>query len=235
MSLLCCDHVSLQYEKQLAVEDVSFTLEEGDYLCIVGENGTGKSTLAKGILGLLKPVSGEITFHGMKGTEVGYLPQQTRSQEQFPASVEEVVLSGCLNQLGFRPFYSKEMKQRAREHMEWVGISDLAKVPFSKLSGGQQQRVLLARALLAARKLLLLDEPITGLDPVATAEFYQLIRRLNQEEHKTIIMVSHDIQVATAQANKILHLNTHLEFFGTTEAYRQTEAYHRMQGGHRHD
>ncbi len=235
MTILTCDQVCMHYEKRPAVEGVSFSLEEGDYLCIVGENGTGKSTLAKGILGLLRPVSGSISFWGMKPNEIGYLPQQTSAQQNFPASVNEVVQSGCLNQTGFRPFYTKERKEQARQSMNCVGISDLAKKPYGDLSGGQQQRVLLARALCAAKKMILLDEPITGLDPVAAADFYQLLRRLNQEKGITVIMVSHDIRTAAEQAGKILHLNTHVEFFGTAEEYRSTEWYRHMLGGDCHD
>ena len=184
MAQLTCENLTLGFEGQPVTKNLNFTVNQGDYLCIVGENGTGKSTLMKTILHLRNPVmSGSITTgDGLKPTEIGYLPQQTDVQRDFPASVREVVLSGCLSRCGLRPFYSRQDRLRAAKNLERLGISHLAGTSYRYLSGGQQQRVLLARALCATEKMLLLDEPVAGLDPAAAAEMYEIIGRLNKEE-----------------------------------------------------
>ncbi len=194
--LLECQNVVMGYDGAAVVNSVSFELERGDYLCVVGENGSGKSTLLKGILGLIPLRGGSVGFSdGLKRTDIGYLPQQTQAQRDFPATVREVVLSGCLN--GSRgPFYSSADRNLANKNMEKLSITDIARRSYRELSGGQQQRVLLARALCAAKELLLLDEPVTGLDPVVTAEFYRLIKKLNRDSGIAVIMVSHDIECA---------------------------------------
>jgi zinc transport system ATP-binding protein len=220
MALISCENVTLGYENIVLVQGLSFRVEEGDYLCIVGENGTGKSTLMKNILHLREPLEGEIQYgDGLKPTEVGYLPQQTPVQRDFPASVWEIVLSGCQSRDLF--FYSKESKALARQQMERLGIWDLKDRCYRELSGGQQQRVLLARALCATGKLLLMDEPVSGLDPKVTRELYQLIEKLHKEGI-AIIMVSHDIQTAIRYATHILHIGETV-FFGTNEEYRKSE------------
>ncbi len=231
MKLLDCQNVTMGYDGCLAVNDISFDLEQGDYLCIVGENGSGKSTLVKGILGLLKPMKGNIVFNGIKQTEIGYLPQQTIVQKDFPANVFEVVLSGCLNRRGLLPFYSKKEKSRADDNIIKLGINELKKKSYRDLSGGQQQRVLLARALCATEKLLLLDEPVTGLDPIMTSDLYNLINKLNHEEGITVIMVSHDIDSALQYGNKILHMDTKAAFYGLKQDYLSTDICRRMLGG----
>jgi zinc transport system ATP-binding protein len=216
---ISCQHLTLGYEGKKVAEDITFTVESGDYLCIVGENGSGKSTLMKAILRLHAPLEGSIRFgDGLLPTEIGYLPQQTEAEKDFPASVREIVQSGCLNRCGLRPYYTRAEKQRAAEAMARMGISDLAKRCYRELSGGQQQRVLLARALCATRKLLLLDEPVAGLDPKATAELYELIAALNRGGI-TILMVSHDGAAALRYATRILHIGSGV-FFGSREAYR---------------
>ena len=231
MALISCKDVTMRYENQVAVEDVTFDILEGDYLCVVGENGSGKSTLLKGLLGLLRPASGSISYgDGLRRNMIGYLPQQTVVQRDFPASVWEVVLSGCLNRRGLRPFYSAAERARARESIEKLGVGPLVKNSYRDLSGGQQQRVLLARALCATEKLLLLDEPVTGLDPVVTAELYELIRKLN-EQGVTIVMVSHDINCSVRNAGKILHMGTGVQFFGSAADYRASELGRRFLGG----
>lgn len=231
-SLITCSHVDFGYENQDAVIDLTMEVEEGDYLCVVGVNGSGKSTLVKGILGLLKPTAGILVVdEELKKTGIGYLPQQTAAQKDFPATVYEVVLSGTLNRRGNRPFYSNAEKETAKSAMERLGIESLRKRCYRELSGGQQQRVLIARALCATRKLLILDEPITGLDPWAIQDFYGLVRRLNQEEGVTIFMVSHDVANIIAQANKILHLQQKVLFFGSSEEYRKTKAGKEFLGG----
>lgn len=218
MSLLACRELCVGYDGKAVMTDIDFTVEPGDYLCVVGENGSGKSTLMKTILNLLPPVSGRIeTGDGLKRNEIGYLPQQTVVQRDFPASVWEIVLSGNLSSSGFRPFYSKAEKARAAENIERMGITHLTKRCYRELSGGQQQRVLLARALCATRKLLLLDEPVSGLDPMVTSEMYRLIEDLNKQGI-TVIMISHDISAALQFANKILHIGNSF-FFGTKEQY----------------
>lgn len=225
MALLTVRDVSLGYEGRTVVEKLDFTVERGDYLCIVGENGSGKSTLVRALVGLLRPLSGSIQKgDGLLADEIGYLPQQTPAQKDFPASVREIVRSGCLNRCGLRPFYNREERRLAAESMEKLGIAPLAGRCYRELSGGQQQRVLLARALCAARSLLLLDEPAAGLDPVVTAEFYALLARLNREEGMSVVMVSHDVAEAVRHASHILHVGRAPLFFGSTQAYLESGA-----------
>lgn len=231
MSQIECKDVSVKYESQVVLEDISFSIEQGDYLCIVGENGSGKSTLVKTILGLESSKTGKIVFReGLNKSEIGYLPQQTQAQKDFPASVYEVVLSGCLNSRGFSPFYSAKDKKLANEMIKSLGIENIKKKSFRELSGGQQQRVLLARALCATKKIIILDEPITGLDPTVTREMYSLIKEINKKGI-TIIMVSHDINFAVNNASKILHLKKNIKFFGNTEDYVNSEVGRRFIGG----
>ena len=219
MAQVKCENVSLAYDGMKIVSDLNFEVNKGDYLCIVGENGSGKSTLVTTLLGLNTPADGSISFgDGLTQDEIGYLPQQTSAQKDFPASVLEVVLSGCLNKLGKKPFFGKSSKQLAEKNIERLGISNLKKRCYRELSGGQQQRVLLARALCATEKLLLLDEPTAGLDPKVTMDFYALISELNKSGI-TIIMVSHDINAAVEYSSHILHMSHKPLFFGTTEDY----------------
>ena len=219
MSLLNCEKASLGYEGQAIIKDLSFSVEEGDYLCVVGENGSGKSTLMKTLLGLTPLLGGSITTgEGLKPGEIGYLPQQTQVQRDFPASVWEIVLSGCQNRMGWRPFYGEEEKKVAEKQIERMGLGELRQKSYRELSGGQQQRVLLARALCATRRMLLLDEPVAGLDPKVTAEMYQLIEDLHQKDGITVIMISHDLHAALKYATHVLHIGHHL-FFGTKEEY----------------
>ncbi|MCR4813706.1 MAG: metal ABC transporter ATP-binding protein [Lachnospiraceae bacterium] len=221
MSFIEAKNLSVGYEKEVVAENISFAVEEGDYLCVVGENGSGKSTLMKTLLRLQKPLAGEIRIGAEgKGKEIGYLPQQTVVQKDFPASVKEIVLSGFQKKCGLRPFYNKEEKREAEVNMERMGISELQNRCYRDLSGGQQQRVLLARALCAAGDLLLLDEPVSGLDPRVTADMYELIESLNKEGI-TIIMVSHDIGAAIRYASHILHIGETI-FFGTKEEYLES-------------
>jgi zinc transport system ATP-binding protein len=223
MALITCDKLSLGYEGKAILEDLNFSIESGDYFCIVGENGSGKTTLMRTLLGLIKPMGGSITFgEGLKSSQIGYLPQQTTLQKEFPASVREIVLSGCRSEKRIHPFYSKEQKNTAQEAMDKMQISHLARKSYRELSGGQQQRVLLARALCAASKVLLLDEPVSGLDPKVTAEMYEVIEQLNQNEKITIIMISHDLGEAIHYANRILHIGSSV-FCGSVEDYLQSK------------
>ena len=217
MPQIVCENASLGYDGKPIVTDLSFTVNAGDYLCIVGENGSGKSTLMKTILNLTPPLAGSIHMEGLKPTQIGYLPQQTQVQRDFPASVLEIVLSGFQGQRGWRPFYTKEEKAVASANLKKLGLEGFERRCYRELSGGQQQRVLLARALCATQKCLLLDEPISGLDPKATAQMYEIIEQLHREGI-TIIMISHDVGVALADATHILHIGKHL-FFGTKESY----------------
>lgn len=230
MSLIDCKNLELAYDNKTVLSDLSFEINRGDYLCIVGENGSGKSTLMKALLGLIKPVSGKISFCCAKHSEIGYLPQQTDIQRDFPASVYEVVISGTLGKRGLSPFYSKKEKDLAKKNMELLGISDLSKNSYQDLSGGQQQRVLLARAMCATTTLLLLDEPVAGLDPIVTAEMYKIIKELN-EKGITIIMISHDISAATEYASHILHLKHGSFFFGKTDEYISNDISSKFIGG----
>ena len=222
MAQLTCQKLCVGYDGKSVLQDLNFEVFAGDYLCIVGENGSGKSTLMKTILGLQPPISGKIlTGDGLRKNEIGYLPQQTVVQKDFPASVREIVLSGCQGRCGSRPFYNKEEKQLTAEAMDKMQITQLARRCYRELSGGQQQRVLLARALCATRKMLLLDEPVSGLDPKVTAEMYALIEKLNREDGITIIMISHDITAAIKYASHILHIGDAV-FFGTKAEYLQS-------------
>jgi len=235
MAQLICTDLILGYEGRPVLSGVSFSVDAGNYLCVVGENGSGKSTLMKTILGLLKPLGGKITWgDGLRENEIGYLPQQTVVQKDFPATVWEIVLSGCQGRTGRRPFYNRSEKELARQNMEQMGITPFSRRCYRELSGGQQQRVLLARALCATRKILLMDEPVSGLDPLVTAEMYELIRRLNQEG-VTIIMVSHDVAAAVRYASHVLHVGSEV-FFGTVQEYRNSEMSKRFmlpEGGNR--
>ena len=217
MTLIQCCDLSLGYEGKCVLSHLELSVQEGDYLAIVGENGAGKSTLLKGILGLIRPTGGHIHFH-LPPKEIGYLPQQTPIQRDFPASVMEVVLSGLLAAKGFAPFYTRTDRETALAKLRLLGAEDLANRCYRELSGGQQQRVLLARALCATRKMLLLDEPVSGLDPKVTAEMYALIEKLNREDGITVIMISHDIAAAVKYASHILHIGDAV-FFGTKAEY----------------
>lgn len=234
MALIECKNVSLGYERHLVATDINFRVENGDFLCIVGENGSGKSTLVKAILGLKETYSGHLHLgDGLLKKQIGYLPQQTTAQKDFPASVYEVVLSGCLpGKKGV--FYSRSLKDRAQENMEKLDILPLKNKCYRELSGGQQQRVLLARALCATEKLLLLDEPVTGLDPLVTAEFYSLITKINREFGITVLMVSHDLSSCLSLATHILHMHGGGAFFGTTEEYLQSDFCRQFTGGADH-
>lgn len=232
MPLISCKDLSLAYEGDPVVSGLTFEVCRGDYICILGENGSGKSTLIKALLGLKRPAAGSLVYgDGHRAAEVGYLPQQTQVQRDFPANVREVVLSGCLNRRGLKPFYTQAEKSLAQENMARLGIEPLARRSYRELSGGQQQRVLLARALCASRSLLLLDEPVAGLDPVATAELYRIIGELNRADGMTIVMVSHDVGSATRDASHILHLQHGSQFFGTREQYFASELGRRFTGG----
>lgn len=222
MPLITCQNLKLGYDGREIVHDLSFAVSRGDYLCIVGENGSGKSTLMRTILGLQAPMGGQIRMDdGLKARQIGYLPQQTPVQKDFPASVREVVLSGFEGGCGWRPYYTKAEKERAIENIRSMGLAALTKRCYRELSGGQQQRVLLARALCATDQLLFLDEPVSGLDPKVTAEMYGLIERLNRDQGITIIMISHDFAAAIHYASHILHIGDTV-YFGTKEEYLQS-------------
>ncbi len=219
MALLTCENVALGYGSVKIAEHISFNVNEGDYLCIIGENGSGKSTLMKTCLKLVKPLEGSIVFSdGLKRSKIGYLPQQSSIQKDFPASCQEIVLSGCLNRCGFFPFYKKSDIRLAFQNMENLGISHLSKCCYGQLSGGMKQRVLLSRALCAAEKLLFLDEPAAGLDAVAAAKMYDILHRLN-EKKTAIVMISHDISAVSEHSSHILYMGKGFFFFGTREEY----------------
>ena len=223
MALMICKDLCLGYDGQEILHNLNFTVDPGDYLCIVGENGSGKSTLMRTLLGLQQPISGSIVLcDGLTHRQIGYLPQQTIVQRDFPATVEEIVRSGFQGRMGLRPYYTREEKAEARRQMERMNITHLEKRCYRELSGGQQQRVLLARALCATERVLLLDEPVSGLDPQVTAEMYALIKKLNRDG-VTIIMISHDIHAAMAYASRILHIGEQI-FFGTPQDYRASGA-----------
>ena len=224
MALLTCKDLALGYEGEKIIEELNFSVSAGDYLCVVGENGSGKSTLMKTILGLRAPFAGAVVFgDGLKRTDLGYLPQRLLLQKDFPASVSEIVLSGCLNGCGMRPFYGRREKEAAVRNMRRLGVMDISKRCYRELSGGQQQRVLLARAICAAKRLLLLDEPAAGLDPGVTTEMYGVVAELNRSEGVTVIMITHDVAAALKYATGILHLGGRQLFFGPKEEYVKTD------------
>lgn len=227
MALITCEKATFAYEGVPVVKELDLTIEKGQYLCIVGENGSGKSTLVKGLLGLLRPVGGRVLFgDGLKQTEIGYLPQRTEAQSDFPASVWEVASSGCRGL-----WMTADKRKQVRELLELLGVAHLEKRSFARLSGGQQQRVLLARALCATTSLLLLDEPVAGLDPLVTREMYDVIRMLHEKQGLTVVMISHDVQAALQEADCILHLSNGGSFYGTPYEYRHSELGLRFFGG----
>jgi len=222
MRLLTLENVTFGYDKNIVINDLSFEVHEGDYLYVVGENGAGKSTLIKGLLGLLTPMKGKVFLDSsLEQKQIGYLPQMSTSMGLFPASVYEVVLSGCLNSRGILPTYSNENKQLAEENLKKLRIEDLKHKSFLELSGGQQRRVLLARALCSMKKILILDEPISGLDPKASNEFYQIIKELNEKDNIAVVMVSHDIRSAIRYGKTILHLSPEGAFMGNIDEYKE--------------
>ncbi len=221
MAQIICRNLAIGYDGKAIVQNMKFSVNTGEYLCVIGENGAGKSTFMKTLLGLQPPIQGEILFgDNLKQNEIGYLPQQTEVQKDFPASVREIVLSGCQNQLGLRPFYNRKEKSYAEAILNKLQITDLAEQCYRELSGGQKQRVLLARALCATKKMLLLDEPVAGLDPKAAKEMYYLIQKINREENITVIMISHDIQIAVNYASHVMKIGPNI-FYGTSEEYRR--------------
>lgn len=231
MRLILCHDVKLGYEGKTVVEDLGMEVHAGDYLCIVGENGSGKSTFMRALLGLKKPLDGHICFeNGLTRRQIGYMPQQTAVGSDFPATVKEVVQSGLRGGL-FRPFYTRAEKEKLERAFQLLEIEDIKDAAYKSLSGGQQQRVLLARAMCATDKLLLLDEPVAGLDPAMTASLYATIKKLH-ESGVTIVMISHDIPAAVKYATHILHLRRRPLFFGTAADYAASEAGKRfLEGG----
>jgi zinc transport system ATP-binding protein len=223
MKIIECKKLGVGYGNKVVCKNINFEVNAGEYVCIIGENGCGKSTLLKTILGLNKPVSGKITFDKEFSKAFGYLPQQTEMQKDFPATVMEVIMSGFLGRMGFRPFYNKVEKAKAEKIMEELDIKPLARKSYKDLSGGQQQRVLLARALCATDEVLVMDEPVNGLDARAIKKFYSLIKKLNIENGLTIIMVSHNIDKVIAHATHIIYLKNEMAFAGTKEDFLQSE------------
>ncbi|MDR1099871.1 MAG: metal ABC transporter ATP-binding protein [Treponema sp.] len=231
MALIECQNVSFAYDEKTVLRGLNFAVEAGDYLCVAGENGSGKSTLIKGLLRLIRPSQGFILMDkSLRAEEIGYMPQQTAVQKDFPAGVFEVALSGRQNRRGFRPFYSRQDKDAAAETLAHLGLEGLRRACYRELSGGQQRRVLLARALCASRKLLILDEPASGLDPLVTADMYRLLSEINRDLGITLVMVSHDVGSAVLLADKILHLQNEQLFFGTAAAYRESAPGRRFLG-----
>lgn len=223
--LLECKNLSVSFDSRPIIKDLSFTVNENDFICIVGENGTGKSTLTNAMLGLIPITSGSIELHGICKSDIGYLPQKLKVENNFPASVYEIVMSGFVGKSIFNPFYTKSQKCKAADSIELLSINGIKSRPFTELSGGQQQRVLLARAICAAEKLVLLDEPVTGLDAQSSDNFYKLIMHLNSEHGVAVVMVSHDIERSVKFAEKVLHLGADNYFFGTVDEYMATEYY----------
>jgi len=219
MNLIEIDNLTLGYDNHIVLRNINMTIEENDFICVVGPNGSGKSTLVKGILGLIKPIKGKVKYNNLKQNFIGYMPQETKVDSNFPASVYEIVLSGTLNKLGFRSFYSKKEKELALENLKILGIEKLKDNNFCDLSGGQRQKVLLARSLCATSKLLILDEPSNNLDSKSKKELYETIVELNKKRGITVIMITHDLDHDNLLGNKILSLREDEIFFGSTEEF----------------
>ena len=233
MAIISCKNLSIGYDNKTVIKELNIDIEKGDYLLIIGENGVGKTTFMKTLLGLLKPISGEVVFDAsIKKNEIGYLQQKNNFKNDFPTSILEVVLSGYSSKIGFRPFYNKKEKENAINNIELIGLKEYIKKPYSELSGGQQQRVLLARALCASSKILLLDEPVSGLDPIATKEMYDIIKQLNNNG-LTIIMISHDSSSVFNYASKVLYLGDEI-FYGTKSEFFKSKINDKLNidGGH---
>jgi zinc transport system ATP-binding protein len=228
--MITVNNLSVKYDSGYAIKDVSFSIESGDYLCIVGENGSGKTTLMKSMLKLIKPSGGSVDMSGIKQNEIGFIPQQTIVQKDFPSSVYEVVLSGFQSKTDLLPFYSRKQKKLAIENIARMGAEAFIRKSYRDLSGGQQQRVLLARALCATDKIMFLDEPAAGLDPLMSADLYSILLALNKQGI-TIVMISHDITSAVKYGNKILHMYVSPLFFGATADYVRSDIGRRMIGG----
>ena len=221
--MIKCRNLSPGYDGKAVARNLNFEVNDGDYLCVIGENGVGKSTLIKTLLGLLKPVEGEVIYdENLLPTQIGYLSQQQQLLKDFPASVFEIVISGCQSKLGLRPFYNAAEKKNAKDKIAVLGLEELINKSFGELSGGQQQRVLLARALMAGQRLMILDEPVTGLDPVATKNMYDIIDNLNKVEKMTVIMISHDIKEALNHATKVLYMGED-NFYGSVEEFKRSK------------
>lgn len=227
MAQIICEKLSIGYEGKTVARDINFEANSGDYICVVGDNGSGKSTLIKVLLGLNKPIDGTVKLE-IKKNQIGYLPQQSEIQRDFPASVKEVVLSGFMGRHKILPFCSAEEKKKANAEMARLEITDLADRCYRELSGGQQQRVFLARAICAAEKMIMLDEPVTGLDPRVTANMYETISEINKNDGITVIMVSHDVRAAMRYATHILHVGHEDTFFGTVNEYMKSETAQRF-------
>lgn len=232
MDLLNCENLSFSYETKTVIKNLSFPVKEADYLCILGENGVGKTTLLKGLLGLKKKVSGQIKFsESLSKKDFAYLAQYNSVQNDFPASVLEVVLSGFASSKNkFFTFYTKKEKQIAIENLKELSSEDLLNKSFMELSGGQKQRVLLARALCANKKILILDEPSSNLDVNITKDFFSLLKKINSEKNITIIMVLHDVKEALKNAKNILHLGKEKYFYGSLESYLESDFYKSFRG-----
>lgn len=219
MTLIELKNLSLGYDNHIVLKNINMTIEENDFICIVGPNGSGKSTLIKGILGLIKASKGKVIYHNLKQNFIGYMPQETKIDSNFPASVYEIVLSGTLNRLGLKSFYSKKEKEIADNNLKILGIEKLKDKNFCDLSGGQRQKVLLARSLCATSKLLILDEPSNNLDTKSKQELYKTIIDLNKNHNITVIMITHDLDHDNLIGNKILSLREDETFFGDTSEF----------------
>lgn len=220
--ILKCHNLTIGYENRVVMKNLNFEIAEGDFVCLFGNNGSGKSTIVKTLLGLTPKLKGDIIFaKNVSHRSIGYLPQHNENIANFPASVYEVVRSGCLNRIGFKPFYGKADVKRTKEMLRLLEIENLERRSYSELSGGQQQRVLLARALCATDKVLILDEPFTGLDGTSAKKLYEILEKINKEHGVTLIIVSHFIEDLLKHARKIIHLDNGCLFCGNPEEYRE--------------
>lgn len=220
MNLINIKNLTFRYESrddEDTLKNVSLSVNEGDFLCIVGENGSGKSTLIKCIVGLNKVPEGKITLK----EKLGYLPQKTEIQANFPASIEEVVLSGTISNNIKKIWYTKQDKEKANEIMKELDIYTIRKRCFRDLSGGQQQRVLIARAMCATNNLIVLDEPTNGLDPSIARKIYSTLKALNKKRNLTIVMVSHDVERAVKYATRVIEIEKGIVTFdGLPDRYK---------------
>ena len=223
------ENLTIGYDNQIILKDVNLSINEGEYVCILGANGSGKSTLLKTVLGLIKPLTGKIIID--KKTSIGYVPQAKMLQQDFPATVNEIVMSGCLKKMKWRPFYTKKERDLANKNMKLLQISSLKNKSFSELSGGQQQRALIARALCATNKVLFLDEPFTALDGYGALKLYGILKKLNRDEHVTIVVISHDVDTILRYASHVIHVDETIVFDGTKEEYLESSFMKEYKGG----
>lgn len=211
-------NLKVSYNSHTAIENVSFKINQGEYIALVGENGSGKSTLIKAIMGLKKEDEGEVKFD-LDLSEVSYLAQTDLKGIDFPATSKEIIMTGCQKR-GKLPFYTKQDKENFKQVVQELKIEDLINKRIGDLSGGQKQRVLLARSLIRNPKMIILDEPQTGLDVNITKELYKILEKLNKEKNVTIMMATHDLDELESIKPRIICIAKTIKYDGKFEEWK---------------